>query len=149
MKQNNCVFCKFVADQALISGQRLLERDDFYLILSLHPQTSGHSLVIPKKHFATLSQIPVKLQGLLFQETIKAAELIQKALKAKAYVIKVNNNLYKLEGQGHVGHIHFHIIPRYKKGEKLLEKSKQASKKTLMKVKNKLASSLEEYNLKI
>jgi len=146
MQKFKCIFCQIAKDRTLVPEQRLLDQQNYYLLLSLHPQTKGHALLVPKKHRSSLSEMPKLLQGFLFQEAVKMAGLIQSTLKARAYVLRVNNDVFKLENKdsGHVGHIHIHIIPRYKSGEKLLEKPKQASKKTLMSLRNKLASSLEE-----
>lgn len=140
MSTSNCIFCRIAKDKTLVPEQRLLDQRNYYLLLSLHPQTKGHTLLIPKKHFSSLSEIPKPMQGFLFQEAVKAAELMQKALGVKAYLLRVNNNIYMLEDQssGHVGHVHIHIIPRYKSSVRLSERPKQASQKTLLRMRDKL-----------
>ncbi len=145
MISSDCIFCQLTSDEILVPEQRLREESDYYLILSLHPQTKGHTLLIPKKHFSSLTEIPKELQAILFQEAIKEAEYIQNSLGAKAYILRVNNMLYKLESRdkGHVGHIHIHIIPRYKSGEKLLEKNEPASKESLMEIRRKLVRGVQ------
>src|SRR3989344_612829 len=135
---NNCIFCKFSKDKKLIPDQFLSEDKDSFVMLSLNPQTEGHLLVIPKRHFSKLSEVE-DLAGLLFNKAIAQGELLKKNLKATAFVIKVNNELYKLEsGKGHVGHIHIHVIPRYKSDEYLPDLPEKASIKSLKLIQNKM-----------
>lgn len=140
MKQNRCVFCQISENTDLVSERLLFNKKDYFVVLSLHPQISGHALLVPKTHFRALEEIPNKMQGFLFQQTVRVAKTLKKTLKAKAYSIKVNNELYLLEKDNklNVGHIHFHIIPRYKKGEKQSEQPKNATKNELLAVKEQI-----------
>lgn len=133
MKQIKCVFCKFSYNLNLIPHQLLANLKRSFIILSLNPQTKGHSLIIPKTHFNRLIDMPKELQGHLFSQAVKLGESLQVLLGAKAYVIKVNNELYKLESsnKAHVGHIHLHVIPRYKASEKIAENPPIVSTKSL------------------
>jgi len=138
---SNCIFCSFSKDKKLIPDQFLSEDRDSFVMLSLNPQTEGHLLVIPKRHFSKLSEME-DLAGLLFNKAITQGEILKKNLKAKAFVIKVNNELYKLEsGKGHVGHIHIHVIPRYKAGEVLADIPEKAPVTVLKSVQGRLLGS--------
>ena len=136
---NKCIFCKFANDLSLIPNQFITDTKDDFVMLSANPQTNGHTLVIPKKHFSRLIDIPTKLQNKLFIQSIKVGEDLKKLLGAKAYIIKINNELYKLESSDkqHIGHIHFHIIPRYKPGEKISNKPKKGSTKNFKNTQSK------------
>lgn len=140
MKQTSCIFCQISKNTDLVSERLLFNEKDYFVMLSLHPQISGHALLVPKTHFRALEEIPNQMQGFLFQQTIQMAKMIKNLLGAKAYLIKVNNELYQLEKDNklHIGHIHFHIIPRYKAGEKLSEQPKKATKKELLVVKEQI-----------
>jgi diadenosine tetraphosphate (Ap4A) HIT family hydrolase len=53
-------------------------------------------------------------KGELLETACMWAEKLIEPLDAKAYVLKLNNNLFKLEDDAlHVGHVHMHIVPRY------------------------------------
>lgn len=140
MKQNKCIFCQISENTDLVSERLLFNEKDYFVVLSLHPQIKGHALLVPKTHFRALEEIPNQMQGFLFQKTVMMAQALKKALKAKAYSVKINNELYLLEKDNklHVGHIHFHIIPRYKKGEKLPEQPQKATKNELLAVKEQI-----------
>lgn len=126
-----CIFCEFGRKPSLIPNQFLAESRNSFAMLSYEPPTKGHLLIVPKKHFDSLKDIPKNLVGVLFNEAIGYGEILKNKLGAKAYVIKVNNELFKLEAnKGHIGHVHIHVIPRYKKGEKM-ENPKRVTDKTL------------------
>lgn len=140
MKQEICKFCSIPSDPA--EQYRVIFRDEhFYVLLDLFPQTEGHTLVVFNSHFDSLSEIPEVLQKDVFLATTKLAEAIKTILGAKAYVIKVNNELYKLESSDelHVGHTHFHVIPRYSEKDSLLGKPNEATESQLIKLNQKLS----------
>lgn len=104
---NNCVFCKIVKKE--ISAKIISESNNFLAILDAHPQTKGHTLIIPKKHFITLLDIPNKLGEELLQFTKKIAFEILENKSGDGFNIVMNN----LEPAGQVvKHAHIHIIPR-------------------------------------
>lgn len=116
-----CVFCSFANNLNLISDKLIRQTKELYIMLDANPQSPGHTLVITRSHISRLVDLPVRLQAELLSEAIKMGEEL-KQRGAKAYIIKVNNELYKLEtlNKQHLGHIHFHVIPRYKAKEKNL-----------------------------
>lgn len=142
--RSSCAFCRIGQTHSLEKERKLSNGKEYFIILAANPQTKGHSLVIPKNHYSSLSRISKKLSGKLFHEAIRAGELLVNRLSARAYIIKVNNNLYQLEGKdkGHINHIHFHVIPRYKKGEKLAEDPVGVALVELLRIKQMLTRDL-------
>lgn len=116
---------------------RILDIDDNFLVmLSLHPVTKGHTLVIPIDAVDNIGTF--KNKDLLFSKTVEWADKITGKLNAEAYTLKINNKLYLLEkDKGHVGHLHFHIIPRYSI-EDDLENPKGSGKTELSEIKSQI-----------
>ena len=108
----DCIFCKIAKGE--IPAKRIYENDNFFCILDISPVTEGHTLVIPKKHFETILDIPNNL-GPELLECIKkiSLDLINKGKAEGFNVIQSNYEVAQQE----VPHAHFHIIPR-KKGDK-------------------------------
>lgn len=108
----NCVFCQ-IAGNPSSENQRIIYTDSKYLgMLVAQPESNGHFIVFPKKHVAEMSELSDP--GEFFELVVRLAESVAVELGAKAYVIKLNNNIYKLENDPlHVGHIHTHVIPRF------------------------------------
>jgi histidine triad (HIT) family protein len=78
--------------------------------LDIFPCTPGHTLVIPRQHYATLAEMPAEEVGRFFQVAAMVAAKVQNALGAAAFNLGINNG--KAAGQ-EVFHVHIHIIPRY------------------------------------
>lgn len=109
-KDINCIFCKIARKE--IKADLIAESDNFFAVRDLKPVAEGHSLIIPKKHFVTLMDIPDKLGNELLNFTKKvSSQLLDKKL-GDGFNIIMNN----LEPAGQfVMHAHIHVIPRKEK----------------------------------
>jgi len=67
-------------------------------------------MVVPKKHYERLEEMPKTEVGKLFEAVRIVTEKVQKAMNTTASTIGINNG--RLAGQV-VPHLHVHIIPRY------------------------------------
>lgn len=103
----NCIFCKIVKGE--IPSNKIYENNDVLVFLDIAPVNLGHSLIIPKKHFANIYETPEEI----LIEMIKTAKIISKAVKSelKADGINVTMNNDPAAGQV-VFHSHIHVIPR-------------------------------------
>jgi len=91
----------------------VFENANVYAFLDIHPVSRYHTLVIPKKHYENIFDIPEKE----LKEVIAAVRQLAQLYKAKLGIENlqiINSN--GTEGQQDVFHIHFHIVPR-KKGD--------------------------------
>ena len=55
----DCIFCKIVKGE--IPAEKVYEGDNFIGILDIEPIAEGHTLIIPKKHYKTVIDIPVTI----------------------------------------------------------------------------------------
>lgn len=109
---NNCVFCRIASNPESERGRIFFENEEYLGMQVLHPETKNHFIVFPKSHASEMLEMPDK--GGFFELVVKLAEEKIIEYGAKAYVLKLNNNIYKLENDPmHVGHIHMHVIPRW------------------------------------
>ena len=105
----SCIFCK-IADGEIASAT-IYEDDEFRVILDLGPATKGHALILPKKHYADLYEIPADLAGTAMILAQKMVKVMTEALHCDGYNVVQNNG--EAAGQT-VFHFHVHLIPRYK-----------------------------------
>jgi len=106
---DNCIFCKIVKGE--VDSKKVYVDDNFIGILDISPVSEGHTLIIPKKHYETLLDMPNTLGNELVEAIKKVAlDLIKKG-KAEGFNIVQSN--YSV-AQQEVPHLHFHIIPRKK-----------------------------------
>jgi diadenosine tetraphosphate (Ap4A) HIT family hydrolase len=101
-----CLFCKLRNQERVIG-----ECDLTITFIDNFPASPGHTLIIPKRHFATYfeaTEAELLAIGIAVQ---KAKLLLDEEFGPDAYNIGVNNG--EMAGQS-VKHLHVHLIPRYK-----------------------------------
>jgi|TARA_B100000315_G_C14294598_1_gene458959 histidine triad (HIT) family protein len=108
--EENCIFCKIANEKS--SLQKIIYcNDNFLSIPDANPITDGHTLIISKKHFSTILDMPNTV-GLELLDCIKNTSLIlMKEKNTEGFNVLQNN--FESAGQV-VNHVHFHIIPRRK-----------------------------------
>jgi len=106
---DDCLFCKFVNKE--LTPAIIYEDENTLAFLDIKPagRLDGHTLIIPKKHYATIEDIPEAELTNLILITKKIAIAIKKYSGATG--INIISNNYPSAGQM-VDHIHFHIVPR-------------------------------------
>jgi histidine triad (HIT) family protein len=104
---NGCIFCKIVEGQ--IPSFKVYEDETVLAFLDIAPVAPGHTLVIPKKHYANFEEIPEEELCKLILAVKKIGKSIKSGLGAKGYTVSENND--PVAGQV-IPHIHFHIMPR-------------------------------------
>ncbi len=111
-KPAGCVFCNILIDPAGDEEKFILKRARLnFVILNIYPYTSGHVMIVPYEHHATLDQAGKQTTDELMDLT-KAAQ----AAISEAYLpdgINLGMNLGKAAGAGIDGHIHMHVLPRW------------------------------------
>jgi len=103
----DCIFCKIARGE--IPCAKLYEDDHVVSFLDIQPINPGHALVIPKRHYSTLFEIPDEELAACIGAAKKVAAAVHKAVGAAGLNLLQNN--FRAAGQL-VEHAHFHIIPR-------------------------------------
>jgi len=103
----DCLFCKIINGN--IPCYKIYENDYVLAFLDINPDSDGHTLIIPKKHFTDLDDIDSDTLAEIF----KAAKLIKKMLEEKlgceGIVLQQNNGFVQ-----EIKHYHLHLKPYYK-----------------------------------
>lgn len=105
----SCIFCKIANGE--IPSATLYENDEFRAILDLGPANKGHTLILPKKHYADLFEMPDELAAKAVVLAKKLMPAMKKALDCDGFQLVQNNG--ETAGQT-VFHYHLHVIPAYK-----------------------------------
>ncbi len=104
-----CIFCEIVKGK--VPSSKLFENNTALAFLDIYPAAKGHSLIIPKKHYKTMLEIPETELKEVIRVTQKIGAAAMKATKADGFTVLQNNN----EAAGQVvPHLHFHVVPRFK-----------------------------------
>ena len=112
-EEKDCIFCKIVNKE--VSSKVVYEDDNFIGFLDINQVAEGKTLIIPKKHYKTLLDIPSSLGNEMLAAVKKVSLKLINDGKADGFNILMNN--FEVAGQV-VPHAHIHVLPR-KKGDGL------------------------------
>lgn len=102
----NCIFCKIINGD--IPSYTIYEDDVVKVFLDINPQTVGHMLIIPKKHYTNLDDIDMTTLNHIFETSKKMHTLLKDKLNIDGMsVVQNNGNVQEVK------HYHMHIIPSY------------------------------------
>lgn len=111
----DCIFCKIAAGE--IPSSTVYEDEYFRVILDLGPATKGHALILPKQHFADVTEISEEVAAKVLPLGAKIGQAMKKALGCTGFNLVQNNGISA--GQT-VFHFHMHVIPRYENGPEIV-----------------------------
>ena len=103
----DCIFCKIVSKE--IPTKILYEDEDTIAFLDAFPVAKGHTLVIPKQHYAKIQDLPSEINEKLFNTVHKLIPKVD-SLQGST-LVAIHNG--KDSGQ-EIPHVHVHLIPRSK-----------------------------------
>jgi len=95
----DCIFCKIVNNE--IPAHVVYEDADFLAFLDIRPESAGHSLIIPKKHYRWVWDVPN------IGDYFEAAQQIALAQRKAFGVDKI---VSKIVGE-EIQHAHVWLIP--------------------------------------
>ena len=104
----DCIFCKIVRGE--IPCTRIYENELVLSFLDIGPINRGHALVIPKKHYPTLFEIPDEELAACASVARQVGRAVYRGVGATGLNFLQNN--FRSAGQL-VEHAHFHLIPRF------------------------------------
>ena len=102
----DCIFCQIVSKEA--PANVVYEDEQVVAFLSNRPVNEGHTLVVPKKHYENIFEIPEEEAAYLFRVVKRVAVAVRNAMAAEGVRIVQNNGW--AAGQV-VFHLHVHVIP--------------------------------------
>lgn len=102
----DCLFCKIIRGQ--IPSEKVYENEKIYAFKDINPKAPVHLLIIPKKHYPTLNDVP--------DEELDIIAEIHRVIKLLAVEHEVAESGYRVlaninrEGGQVVYHLHYHLI---------------------------------------
>ncbi len=108
MTEERCPFCSITQDRIL------LENDSGYLMNDGFPVSPGHSLIIPRDHYAHFFEIPEAVRTELCRLIDDGRKLLDTELSPDGYNIGINSGA--AAGQT-IPHLHIHLIPRFNRDQ--------------------------------
>ena len=103
----DCLFCKIVSGK--IPSYKIYEDELVYAFLDINPDSNGHTLVIPKKHYLDMDDIPLDTLTHIFKVAKELKVMLEEKLNADGLTFIQNNGDVQ-----EVKHFHLHLKPYYK-----------------------------------
>ncbi len=103
----DCLFCNIV--NRSVNSYIIYEDDICLSFLDAFPNQTGHTLIVPKKHYDSLDDIDEEVLSHIMSIAKILKKRIEKKLEPNS-IILINNT-----GEAQkIKHFHLHLIPNYK-----------------------------------
>ena len=130
----DCLFCKIINN--VIPTTKIYEDSNNVAILEIAPASQGHIIVMPKKHYQFLFQIPESEMLSLMKAVNFLSEIVVNVTESHGLSILLNMGPAAMQ---RVPHVAFNLIPRNEEDNLNLEwERKEAKKEDLQKIADKL-----------
>jgi len=107
MQDPNCIFCKIANGN--IPSRIIMQNERAMALLDAFPLAAGHTLVIPKSHYALIQDMSREDALAVFEIMWKVTDAVESGSNVSASIIAIHNG--KEAGQ-EVPHVHVHVVPR-------------------------------------
>ncbi len=104
----DCIFCDIVDGRR--PAHRVFEDETAVAFLDARPLFPGHTLVVPREHHETLTDLPADLLGPFFTRVQRITAAVESAMEAAGSFVAANNRVSQS-----VPHFHVHVVPRNRK----------------------------------
>ena len=106
-----CIFCHKAAE-GKDDDNYIVHRARYnFIILNLYPYTTGHLMVAPYEHVATLEAASEDIVSEIMLLSREAQRLLRLIYKPGGF--NIGMNIGDVAGAGIAGHIHMHVVPRW------------------------------------
>jgi len=106
--EESCIFCRIGTGQ--LTAARVFEDDSCVAFLDYRPVFPGHVLLIPRKHYETLADLPADQIAPFFTNAQLLSRAVEQGMLAEGTFVGINNRVSQS-----VPHLHVHIVPRRRK----------------------------------
>jgi histidine triad (HIT) family protein len=100
-----CIFDRIIAGE--LPAHVVLDEPEIFAVLDHRPLFPGHTLVMPRRHFAHLADVPADLLGALMLAGRRVAGAQRAALANPGTWLAMNDVVSQS-----VPHVHLHVVPR-------------------------------------
>ncbi len=110
-RTKGCLFCS-AAKSAKAKDYFIFATGHSFCLLNIFPYNNGHLMVAPKRHVKDLDKLNPEEALDLIKALVLAKKLLVKVLRPEGFNIGINSG--SVAGAGIPGHLHVHIVPRWK-----------------------------------
>ncbi len=111
-QNKGCVFCNIINDKKDKRHYIFIRGPLCYAVLNIYPYSNGHCLILPNRHVNDISKMTKEELSAMMDLLLETKLRLQKAMKPHGF--NIGFNLGRMAGAGIPGHVHMHVVPRWK-----------------------------------
>ncbi len=108
---STCIFCDKISQNRDAENYIVYRGGLNFVMLNLFPYSSGHVMIAPYRHVATLEDADERELAEMMRLT-RASEARLRAIY-RPQGLNIGMNIGQSAGAGVAGHIHMHVLPRW------------------------------------
>ncbi len=105
---DGCIFCNIARSET--EAHIVYEDPNCVAFLDINPLFPGHCLLIPRRHYQTLPDLPNTEIARLFSRAKLLCRAVEEAMGAEGTFVAMNNKVSQA-----IPRLHVHIVPRRRK----------------------------------
>ena len=111
-KEGGCLFCDIQREPDDAAVGILKRGKHWFVILNMFPYTNGHIMIVTNRHIERFGDVMPEEGEELVRFLVMCEKAVDEAYRPEGLNIGVNRGTSA--GAGIVGHLHFHLCPRWK-----------------------------------
>jgi len=111
-KHKGCLFCRLIKSKKNAGNYIFIRGRLVYAVLNIYPYSNGHCLILPNRHVSDISKMTKDELSDMMEVLLETKALLQETLSPHGF--NIGFNLGRIAGAGIPGHVHMHIVPRWK-----------------------------------
>jgi ATP adenylyltransferase len=110
-RENGCVFCKELSESDGPENLIVYRGHRAFIILNRFPYNSGHLMVVPYEHTATLEGLDAETRSEIMELANLSTKVLHQVYHPQGFNLGVN--IGDAAGAGILKHVHLHVLPRW------------------------------------
>ena len=106
-----CAFCSALGKPDGPENLIVFRDQRAFVILNRYPYTSGHVMVVPYRHEATLERLEPETRAEMMELANRSMQVLDRIYQPQGFNIGIN--IGEAAGAGITEHVHLHVVPRW------------------------------------
>ncbi|MBN1896021.1 HIT domain-containing protein [bacterium] len=106
-----CIFCEKPSQSRDSENLIVYRAGTAFVILNRFPYNNGHLMIVPFRHTSELAMLQERECSEIFRLIVLSQEVLRHVMKPHGF--NIGMNVGRVAGAGIVGHLHFHVVPRW------------------------------------
>ncbi len=111
-QHKGCTFCRIIKARDDVKNSIFIRGKGVYAVLNIYPYSNGHCLIVSSRHVNDISKMTKDELAEMMDLLVQTKALLKKVLAPHGF--NIGFNLGRISGAGIPGHVHMHIVPRWK-----------------------------------